>query len=136
CVMHERSCIEEVGVFDEALFAHEDWDLWIRLATKFPFMHIKRTTGEFTWRTDGSSMTSGTRETYWRTMEIIHRKYRPYAERIPGVLEAQQQAREKMRSSIRPHVFDCSVIIPVWNKVELTQQCLQALSAVTTGPTF
>ena len=136
CLMHERSCIEEVGVFDEALFAHEDWDLWIRMATKFPFMHVKRTTGEFTWRTDGSSMTSGTRETYWRTMEIIHRKYQPYAERIPGLLEVQQQARDKMRASIWPQSFDCSIIIPVWNKVELTQQCLQALAAVTAGPTF
>lgn len=136
CVMHERSCIAEVGTFDEALFAHEDWDLWIRMATKFPFMHVKRTTGEFTWRTDGSSMTSATRETYWRTMEIIHRKYRPHAERIPGVLEAQQHAREKMRASIRPQAFDCSVIIPVWNKRELTEQCLAELARVTSGISY
>ena len=136
CVMHERSCIDEVGTFDEALFAHEDWDLWIRMATKFPFMHVKRTTGEFTWRTDGSSMTSATRETYWRTMEIIHRKYRPHAERIPGVLEAQQHAREKMHASIRPQAFDCSVIIPVWNKRELTEQCLAELARVTSGISY
>jgi GT2 family glycosyltransferase/tetratricopeptide (TPR) repeat protein len=136
CVMHERSCLDDVGGFDEALFAHEDWDLWIRMATKFPFQHLKRTTGEFTWRTDGSSMTSGTRETYWRTMEIIYRKYQPHAERIPGVREAQRQALNKMRASIPPRVFDCSIIIPVCNKVELTQQCMQALADVTTGPTF
>jgi|CXWL01.1.fsa_nt_gi GT2 family glycosyltransferase/predicted O-methyltransferase YrrM/Tfp pilus assembly protein PilF len=136
CVMHERCCIDEVGPFDEALFAHEDWDLWIRMATRYPFRHLKRTTGEFTWRTDGSSMTSATRETYWRTMEIIYRKYRPYAERVVGVLEAQQQALEKMRVSIQPRVFDCSIIIPVWNKRELTEQCLTELAKVTSGVTY
>lgn len=136
CVMHERSCIDEVGIFDESLFAHEDWDLWIRMATRFPFKHLKRTTGEFTWRTDGSSMTSATRDTYWRTMEIIYRKYRPYAERIPEVLQAQQQSLEKIRTSIRPQAYDCSIIIPVWNKRELTEQCLTELARVTSGISY
>jgi GT2 family glycosyltransferase len=136
CVMHERMCIDEVGTFDESLFAHEDWDLWIRMASRFPFSHLKRTTCEFTWRTDGSSMTSATRETYWRTMDIIHRKYRPYAERISGVLEAQQQELENLRASIRPQTFDCSVIIPVWNKRELTEQCLTELARVTVGVSY
>lgn len=30
----------------------------------------------------------------------------------------------------------CSIIIPVWNKLELTAQCLTALSAVTTEPSY
>ncbi|TKB66558.1 MAG: glycosyltransferase [Nitrospira sp.] len=136
CVMHERSCIDEVGTFDESLFAHEDWDLWIRMTTRFPFRHLKRTTGEFTWRTDGSSMTSAARETYWRTMEIIYRKYRPHADRIPGVLQLQQQALETMRASIRPQAFDCSIVIPVWNKRELTEQCLAELARVTSGISY
>jgi glycosyltransferase involved in cell wall biosynthesis len=38
CVMHEKACLEQVGVFDESLFAHEDWDLWIRMATLYPFL--------------------------------------------------------------------------------------------------
>ncbi|HEU5409227.1 MAG TPA: glycosyltransferase, partial [Nitrospira sp.] len=40
CVMHDRACLDEVGLFDESLFAHEDWDLWIRMATRFPFRHL------------------------------------------------------------------------------------------------
>ncbi len=129
CVMHERSCIEEVGCFDESLFVHEDWDLWIRMATKFPFQHVKKTTAEFSWRTDGSSMTSGTRDAFFRTTEIIYRKYRPYAERIPGVLEAQHQHLAELRATITPQeIFDCSIVIPVWNKMELTVQCLTALA--------
>ncbi len=37
CMMHERACLEKVGFFDETLYAHEDWDLWIRLCHPIPF---------------------------------------------------------------------------------------------------
>ena len=136
CVMHEKACLEQVGVFDESLFAHEDWDLWIRMATIYPFLHIKHTTAAFTWRRDGSSMTSSTSDTYRRTTEIIYRKYRPYAERIAGVLEAQQKKLEGMRSDAQAKTFDCSIIIPVWNNLALTTQCLTALAEVTHGVSY
>ena len=32
-----RSCFEAVGVFDETLRTHEDWDMWIRIAEHYPF---------------------------------------------------------------------------------------------------
>ena len=136
CVMHEKACLDQVGVFDESLFAHEDWDLWIRMATIYPFLHIKHTTAAFTWRRDGSSMTSSTSDTYRRTTEIIYRKYRPYAERIAGVLEAQQKKLEGMRSDAQTKTFDCSIIIPVWNNLALTTQCLTALAEVTQGVSY
>lgn len=136
CVMHEKACLEQVGLFDESLFAHEDWDLWIRMATIYPFLHIKHTTAAFTWRRDGSSMTSSTSDTYRRTTEIIYRKYRPYAERIAGVLEAQQKKLDGMRSDAKAKTFDCSIIIPVWNNQALTTQCLMALAEVTQGVTY
>jgi GT2 family glycosyltransferase/tetratricopeptide (TPR) repeat protein/SAM-dependent methyltransferase len=136
CVMHERACLDEIGLFDESLFAHEDWDLWIRMATQYPFLHIKRTTAEFSWRTDGSSMTSGTKETYLRTTEIIYRKYRPHAERLPGVLEAQQTELADRQRKLRRTALSCSIIIPVWNRVDLTEQCLVKLAAVTHGSDY
>jgi GT2 family glycosyltransferase/SAM-dependent methyltransferase/Flp pilus assembly protein TadD len=133
CVMHERSCMDEVGFFDESLFAHEDWDLWIRMAEKFPFLHIKKVTAEFTWRTDGSSMTSSTRHTYYRTTDIIYQKYRPLAEQFSGVLAAQEQQLAEFKKQFRSDRFVCSIIIPVYNNLELTKQCLTALASVTTG---
>jgi GT2 family glycosyltransferase len=36
----------------------------------------------------------------------------------------------------RTTTFDCSIIMPVFNGCELTEQCLTHLAAVTTGPTF
>jgi GT2 family glycosyltransferase/SAM-dependent methyltransferase/tetratricopeptide (TPR) repeat protein len=133
CMMHERACLDDIGLFDETLFAHEDWDLWIRMATKYPFLHLKRTTAEFSWRTDGSSMTSGTKETYLRTTEIIYRKYRAHAERLPEVLEAQQGEMGIRQRELRRKSILCSIIIPVWNRVDLTEQCLVKLAAVTHG---
>ncbi|HRB18396.1 MAG TPA: hypothetical protein PK224_21575, partial [Nitrospira sp.] len=75
---------------DESLFVHEDWDLWIRLATVYPFAHIAQTTAEFTWRTDGSSMTSHDHDAFCRTTDIIYRKYFPYVAAQPTMLEAQR----------------------------------------------
>jgi len=136
CVMHARQCLEEVGYFDESLFAHEDWDLWIRMATRFPFKHLPVTTAEFTWRSDGTSMTSGTRDTYKRTTELIYRKYAPYAELIAGVREGQQCHFERLFAQRSPTSLTCSIIIPTWNKVELTMQCLTALASNTGNASF
>lgn len=136
CVMHARQCLEEVGFFDESLFAHEDWDLWIRMATRFPFKHLSVTTAEFTWRSDGTSMTSATRDTYRRTTELIYRKYAPYAGLIPGVREGQQRHLEKLYAQPSPKAFTCSIIIPTWNRSELTRQCLTALADNTSDISF
>jgi GT2 family glycosyltransferase/tetratricopeptide (TPR) repeat protein len=136
CVMHARQCLDEVGFFDESLFAHEDWDLWIRMATRFPFKHLPVKTAEFTWRNDGSSMTSAMRDTYRRTTEIIYRKYAPYAERIAGIREAQQRNLERISAQTAPKQFACSIVIPVWNRAELTRQCLVALASSTTNVSF
>jgi GT2 family glycosyltransferase/SAM-dependent methyltransferase/Flp pilus assembly protein TadD len=135
-VMHARQCMDEAGLFDESLFAHEDWDLWIRMATRFPFKHLAVATAEFTWRSDGTSMTSGTRDTYRRTTEIIYRKYAPYAERNVTIREAQRRHLQRLHGEASAKSFVCSIIIPTWNKVELTSQCLTALASSTTDISF
>lgn len=136
CVMHARQCLDEVGGFDESLFAHEDWDLWIRMATRFPFKHLSVTTAEFTWRDDGSSMTSATRETYRRTTEIIYRKYAPYAELIAGVREGQQRHLRRFHADASEKSYVCSIIMPVWNRLELTKDCLTALARIKDQPEY
>ncbi len=136
-VMHERACLEESGLFDESLTSHEDWDLWIRISRRYPFKHLKKVTAEFTWRTDGSSMTSSSRPDFPRTAAIIYEKYREASKAIPGVREMQDRALVEYHALLQPATaFTCSIIIPVWNKIELTKQCLSSLAAVTTDVTF
>ncbi|MBA2526444.1 MAG: glycosyltransferase [Pyrinomonadaceae bacterium] len=35
-----RACIEQVGFFNEALKATSDWDMWIRIAAKWPIIFV------------------------------------------------------------------------------------------------
>ncbi|OCR01907.1 hypothetical protein BCD67_05330 [Oscillatoriales cyanobacterium USR001] len=92
CLMHEKSCLDEVGLFDETLSTHEDWDLIIRLSRQFDIAHIKETTCEFTQRNDGTNTSSHNRADFTRTREIIFNKYQPYAEANSAILEAQKEA--------------------------------------------
>lgn len=39
-VVVRRRCIEEVGLFDESLKALSDWDLWLRIAAKWPVVCV------------------------------------------------------------------------------------------------
>lgn len=40
--MVRRCCFETVGVFDQNLLSYvEDWDMWLRIATSYPFKVIK-----------------------------------------------------------------------------------------------
>jgi len=48
CVMHERDCLARSGMFSEYLEAHEDWDLWLRMARHYVFAHIPAVTCAYT----------------------------------------------------------------------------------------
>jgi GT2 family glycosyltransferase/MoaA/NifB/PqqE/SkfB family radical SAM enzyme len=59
CFMHEKSCLDRCGMFDEAYTRLEDWELWLRMSRYFGMHHIRSLTCEFRYRPDGSSMVSG-----------------------------------------------------------------------------
>jgi len=40
--MLRKECIENVGDFDEKLGRFQDWDLWIRIASKYRFIYINK----------------------------------------------------------------------------------------------
>ncbi len=132
CVMHEKACLEKTGGFDETLTTHEDWDLWIRLSRHFPFAHLKQTTAEFTWRTDGSSMTSRITEDFLRTKRLIYKKYEEYFRLQPHLIPIKEKELQDLESRSKSRTIECSIIIPLYNMVELTRQCLLNLAQVTT----
>lgn len=90
CFMHERSCLDEAGCFDEDLTTLEDWDLWIRLSRKFKFAHIPRVTCEFSWREDGTTTTSGKKMDFLRDRKRIYEKYREYSKDKPNLHQVQE----------------------------------------------
>lgn len=44
CVLHDRRLLDEVGMFDETLPNHEDWDLWIRMSKVTEMYHVRSST--------------------------------------------------------------------------------------------
>ncbi len=159
CMMHDRACLEAVGGFDEALTSHEDWDLWVRMSAQFPFRHLPTITAEFTHRVDGSSMTSGMRPDFLRTAELVYEKSAADVAGRPHLLQAREQFLRALRAQVgapaparpaahlapaadarpgagRPDGFACSIIIPLFNRAELTEQCLVNLAEVTQGVSY
>jgi glycosyltransferase involved in cell wall biosynthesis len=96
CVMHAKTCFGQAGVFDTTLTTHEDWDLWIRFSQHFRFTHIPRVTCEFSWRTDGTTMTSRKLPDFLRTLDIIYNRYHVFVREKPHLIEAQTQNRRNL----------------------------------------
>jgi len=92
CFMHEKACIDSSGGFDETLTTHEDWELWIRMSRLYRFAHIAQATCEFSWRQDGSTMTSSKTEDFTRTARLIYEKHHLLSADKPSVLEWQRRA--------------------------------------------
>lgn len=89
CVMHGKDCLDRVGLFDETLSRHEDWDLWIRLSFHYEFHHVKKTTCEFATRTDGTSMRSSNILPFWETTCRIYKKHAKLTCAKPSICEGQ-----------------------------------------------
>jgi GT2 family glycosyltransferase len=112
CLMHEKACLEKAGLFDESLTTHEDWDLWIRLSLSDKFIHIKKITCEFSWREDGSTMTSAKTADFVRTMEIIFAKYQEHLRNKPHIRELQRQFLQDHKGALTTPVPEAQAAEP------------------------
>jgi glycosyltransferase involved in cell wall biosynthesis len=72
-VMHERSLVDECGLFDENLSSHEDYDLWLRFAKVTSFRHIPAITCVVSVRNDPSRMSLSC--DMYSDRETIQRRY-------------------------------------------------------------
>lgn len=89
CVVHQKSCLEKAGFFDENLKCSEDWDMWIRISINYKLFHIKKVTCQFISRKDGASMTSASVVPKWESRAIIYSKYINITKNIPNVVATQ-----------------------------------------------
>jgi len=147
-VMHEKSCVDAVGLWDETLTTLEDWDLWIRMSRKYEFVHIPEVTSEVTWRTDGTTTTSSRFPDFLRTQKIIFEKHREFADGKPKVLEARQTILQDIEERLgKPRTTsptdpvtsavrapDASIIILTRNQLHFTVQCLESIRRYTGLP--
>lgn len=103
CVIHEKACLDTCGNFDETLPRHEDWELWIRMSRSFRFGHVSTVTCEFTYRSDGSGMTSGTLPMFLETYRRIYDKYALVTKDRPDL--RQRQKSGLFRAAFRAYTF-------------------------------
>jgi glycosyltransferase involved in cell wall biosynthesis len=87
CVMHEKSCLENIGLFDETMRVHEVWDLWIRLSRQFEFFHIKEATVEITCG-DNYACTA---EDYNLNIKKIYERYKEWTGNRQYILQVQKE---------------------------------------------
>ena len=129
CVVHDRECLNEVGIFDESLPVLEDWDLWIRMAEIYDFYHIKKVTCEFSWRTDGTSTTSRKQDEFAQVRELIYKRYNM---NLQELLMAQQTSAITTFPTLPRKAV--SIIILTWNALEYTKKCILSIQTHTNYP--
>ena len=114
--MWRRNIHETIGYFDEQYQALGDQDFWLRMGEQFQLLHVSEFTG-----------------LYWVTSEgLSNRKEiaNPEESQIREKYLLRHQGKEVKAAGGK---YDCSIIIPVFNQVDSTKQCLLQLSKVTQG---
>ncbi len=87
-VLFRRSCLDEVGLFDESMRSHEDLELWLRLSRRFPVALIPEPLTNRRQGTQNMTADAGLRTEYGVT--VCER-----ALGIPGLSPAEREAVER-----------------------------------------
>ena len=71
--MVRRCCFETVGVFDEKLFPSEDWDMWIRIASRYPFAVVKEPLAR--WRQHSNNTSNNWQRMLQASLIVIEKTF-------------------------------------------------------------
>jgi len=112
CMMHEKSCLDHIGLFDETMSVHEDWDLWARLSRHFPFMHIKKTTCSYKIIQNAKkNMTTTKKLDFVKTMQQIYRKHQNSTKNIPQFTDFQYKCLMNLTQTLYPNKRTTNITI-------------------------
>ncbi len=84
---------DEVGNFDESLFAVEDWDMWLRLASRYHFVAVPYP--QILYRMSINSMSSDVRKMEEASLRVIERAVAAAPETIGHLRQASLGNRYK-----------------------------------------
>lgn len=112
CMMHEKSCLEYTGLFDEKMSVHEDWDLWARLSHHFPFKHIQKTTCCYNIILNAQkNLTTSKRIDFIKTMQQIYRKHQNFTKNIQQLTDIQHKCLINLTRSFYSNMEITSISI-------------------------
>ena len=69
-----RQVFDNVGGFDESLFAAEDWDMWLRLAANYEFACVQKP--QILYRVSATSMSTNLRRQEAASLQVIERAFK------------------------------------------------------------
>lgn len=130
--MWRRAVHATVGYFDESYAALGDQDFWIRIGATHAMMHLPVVTGLYWKSPDGLSNRPGLTTPEEQRLRATYAAKRVSINQPPAAKPAPAASKAIAAAA----TFDCSIIIPVWNNLALTQQCVSKLAEVTDGVTY
>ena len=91
--VHRRDLFERFGLFDEAMGAADDWEMWLRMTREIDFVHLDRVTVEYSWRRDPASenMTFRKQRAFAHAHEHVARKHAAVYARWPALLRGRYE---------------------------------------------
>ncbi|WP_296275816.1 glycosyltransferase [Pseudomonas sp. UBA7530] len=104
---HPRAMLASVGEFDTGLAAFEDWDMLLRLATRYPFVHVPTVTSEVHTRAPGAGadhMLGRERKNFPALYRELYERYRGSAS--DGLQLGRQQMLESLGERPRGGIAD------------------------------
>lgn len=98
--MHDKTCFEKVGGFNESIDLLEDWDFLIRLSQIATFRHVPRITSEYRFRANKNvdNSIAGRRS---EARESLLRTYERYPTNDKELLERRRCTIESMSVQIK-----------------------------------
>jgi GT2 family glycosyltransferase/glycosyltransferase involved in cell wall biosynthesis len=133
CFVFEKDLINKAGLFNEEFSVLEDWEFWIRLSNYSDFYHIKKATVIVNWKDDGTTITSSKQKDFKFFHEKINRLNSTKINSIENKSEIISEFQKIWISDsiLKPIV---SIIIPTFNQLKYTQECIQSIYKNTTIP--
>jgi len=104
--LHSRVDALELGGFRNDLDVHEDWDLLLRLAQKYPFVPTRQVSAEYRFYVD--SLSNSIIQRRARSLELLEVMYDRY--QLPESPETIAGSRDLIRQIIRQQIIDIDEI--------------------------
>ncbi len=95
---HPRGMLESVGEFDTRLTAFEDWDMLLRLAARYPFVHLPQVTSEVRVRESAGSAEHMLAREQKNFLPLYREIYRRYPVSDDAVCQQRQQLLQRLSS--------------------------------------
>lgn len=140
-VMHEKSCLDAVGLFDENLIALEDWELWMRMSRRFDFLHVPVVTAEVRVRPKNGSVGNEYNWNMPAARKYVYQKHQAWYTELQQRLQRAPIATgtpgQAAGGSVGPAAADApavSIVVLTWNQLAYTRACLESLQKFTPEP--